>query len=61
MYFYSGRIPELIRLNSRGGGILQSNCIRCHETTVMLTDNERRCWSCHRRIAHLHTGTIETY
>ncbi len=59
--FYSGRVPEHIRLTSHGGKVLQSNCVRCHETTVMLVDTERRCWDCHRRVTHKGTGAIETF
>ncbi len=60
MVNYSGKVPEIIRLTSQGGKVLQSNCIRCHETTVMLIDTERRCWNCHRNVSHLHGGIRET-
>ena len=59
--FHSGNIPEQIKISSHGEKVLQSNCIRCHETTVMLMDQERKCWNCHRRITHLHTGITETF
>jgi cytochrome c nitrite reductase small subunit len=59
--FHSGKIPEQIKISSHGEKVLQSNCIRCHETTVMLMDQGRKCWSCHRRITHLHTGITETF
>jgi cytochrome c nitrite reductase small subunit len=58
--FHSGKIPEQIKISSHGEKVLQSNCVRCHETTVMLMDQERKCWNCHRRISHLHTGITET-
>ena len=58
--FHSGKIPERIKISSHGEKVLQANCIRCHETTVMLMDQERKCWNCHRRITHLHTGITET-
>jgi cytochrome c nitrite reductase small subunit len=61
LIFHSGKISEQIRISSHGKKVLQSNCIRCHETTVMLMDQERRCWDCHRRITHLHTGITETF
>jgi cytochrome c nitrite reductase small subunit len=35
---------------------LQNNCIRCHETTVMVINTDRQCWNCHKRISHIHTG-----
>ena len=58
--FHSGRIPDPIKLSSHGEEVLQNNCIRCHETTVMMIDTGRKCWNCHRRITHLHTGIMET-
>jgi len=61
LFFYSGRVPEQIKLTSRGVKVLQGNCIGCHEITVMLMDRERICWNCHRRISHIHTGAMETF
>jgi cytochrome c nitrite reductase small subunit len=58
--FYSGQVPDRIKISSHGIKVLQSNCIRCHETTVMLMDTKRKCWDCHRRITHMHTGIRET-
>jgi cytochrome c nitrite reductase small subunit len=60
LVFYSGRVPERITLSSHGGAVLQANCVRCHETTVAMTDTERKCWSCHRRISHQRSGAMET-
>jgi cytochrome c nitrite reductase small subunit len=60
LVYHSGRISEQIKISSHGGSVLQRNCIRCHETTVMLMDQTRKCWSCHKRISHLHTGIRET-
>ncbi len=59
-FFYSGRVPEHIRLTSHGEKVLQANCIRCHETTVANISHERKCWDCHRRIMHRRSGSIET-
>lgn len=59
--FYSGRVPDRIKMSSHGEKVLQANCIRCHETTVMLIDTRRKCWDCHRRMMHLHTGMRETF
>jgi cytochrome c nitrite reductase small subunit len=58
--YHSGKIPEQIKISSHGEKVLQTNCIRCHETTVMLMDQNRKCWSCHRRITHIHAGIRET-
>ena len=35
-FFYSGRVPEQIKLTKHGEKVLQTNCVRCHENTVML-------------------------
>jgi len=40
--------------------VVQANCIRCHETTVMMINQERPCTDCHRRIMHKRSGAIET-
>ena len=60
LVFYSGRVPELIKLTSHGEKVLQANCIRCHESTVEFINHDRKCWGCHRRIAHRQSGAIET-
>lgn len=60
MLFYSGRVPEQIRLTPHGQRVVQSNCIRCHQAAVELINHDRQCWGCHRRIAHKQSGAIET-
>lgn len=60
LVFYSGRVPEQIRLTSHAGEVLQANCVRCHEETVSHIDKERRCWECHRRLMHKRTGAMQT-
>lgn len=59
--FYSGSVPDHIKISSHGEKVLQTNCIRCHETAVMLIDKKRKCWDCHRRVSHIHTGIRETF
>jgi cytochrome c nitrite reductase small subunit len=59
-FFYSGNVPERIQLTSHGEKVLKANCIRCHETTVMLIDTDRQCWDCHKRISHKNSGAIAT-
>ncbi len=58
--FYSGRVPERIRLSAHGSTVLQANCLRCHDETVGMTDRTRQCWGCHRRISHQQSGAMET-
>lgn len=58
--FYSGRVPDPIQISEHGRNVLRGNCIRCHEATVEMIDNERRCWDCHRRITHMNSGSIAT-
>ena len=58
-FFYSGRVPERIEASDHARRVVQSNCIRCHETSVEMIDNERRCWSCHRRLIHAASGSME--
>ena len=53
--------PVSIRATKQTDGIIQANCIRCHNATV---ENivagwqpfERNCWSCHRSVAHGERG-----
>jgi len=59
-FFYSGRVPEGIKLTSHGAKVLQANCIRCHQSAVEFINHDRKCWECHRRIAHKRSGTMET-
>ena len=60
LFFYSGKVPERIRLSEHGAKVLQANCIRCHETTVSMINTEQRCWNCHRNMTHTGSGAIET-
>jgi cytochrome c nitrite reductase small subunit len=59
--FYSGRVPETIRLSENGVKIVKANCERCHaETIARVSMNDRKCWDCHRRLTHTRSGLIET-
>jgi cytochrome c nitrite reductase small subunit len=62
--FTTGNIPTAIRASEHTQDIIQGNCIRCHEDTVesimMGTQPfERRCWACHRSVAHGERGISE--
>ena len=55
--FVTGNIPLAIRASDKTKGIVQENCIHCHEDSVesivMGTQPfDRYCWDCHRDIAH---------
>jgi cytochrome c nitrite reductase small subunit len=59
--FSTGKTPELIRAREDTDQIIQSNCIRCHKSTVeniMLGPQPftRDCWDCHRSAAHGQRG-----
>jgi len=60
IFFYSGHVPDDIRLTDHGKAAVQANCVRCHETAVSRMDTTRLCWDCHRGITHKKTGTILT-
>lgn len=60
IYFYTGIVSDQIRLSSHGASVVQKNCIRCHETTVMRINHDRKCWECHRRISHRRSGAMQT-
>jgi cytochrome c nitrite reductase small subunit len=55
--FVTGNIPILMRAEEETKGIVQANCIRCHEDAVedIITGEpqfDRYCWDCHRHTAH---------
>jgi cytochrome c nitrite reductase small subunit len=59
--FTTGNIPVQIRASEKSKGIIQENCVRCHEETVeSITMGaqpfDRYCWDCHRSISHGERG-----
>lgn len=56
--FYSGRVPDYIRISEAGAIIVQENCHRCHQETVARINEDRNCWICHRRLSHRNTGSM---
>jgi cytochrome c nitrite reductase small subunit len=59
--FVSGNIPEKIRATDQTRGIIQANCVHCHESaaeTVVMGAQpfDRYCWDCHRNIMHQARG-----
>jgi len=55
--FTTGQTPDVIRANEHSKGIIQDNCIHCHEQTVEkivmgAQPFDRYCWDCHRGTAH---------
>jgi len=59
--FVTGNIPVAIRASDKTKGIVQVNCVRCHEDSVEnivmgAQPFDRYCWDCHRDIAHTERG-----
>ena len=55
--FTTGDIPVAIRASEKTKGIIQSNCLRCHEQKVEsivmgAQPFDRYCWDCHRTVSH---------
>ena len=55
--FVTGNIPVQIRASEKTKGIIQANCVHCHEDTVEVVvmnaqPFDRYCWDCHRSVAH---------
>lgn len=58
------REPQVIQIRHAGIGVVQKNCIRCHdhllhgfkylagESHQYQESNERLCWDCHREVPH---------
>jgi cytochrome c nitrite reductase small subunit len=59
--FHTGRIPDPIEISSRGAGVVQENCLRCHGDIMARLSEDRHCWECHRRNTHQGTGIILTW
>lgn len=60
VFFYSGHVPEQIKLSAHGAKVMQKNCINCHEATVEMISHDRKCWECHRRLMHKRSGAMAT-
>lgn len=58
--FYSGHVPDPIKLSGHGAKVVQANCIRCHGEAVSRMDTTRQCWGCHRQLRHRLTGIVAT-
>lgn len=59
--FVTGNIPIAIRASDKTKGVVQENCIHCHEDSVEsivmgAQPFDRYCWDCHRDIAHTARG-----
>jgi cytochrome c nitrite reductase small subunit len=59
--FHTGRVSDSIVLSSHGARVVQENCQRCHAETVARVNEDRQCWTCHRRISHKQVGAIATW
>ena len=64
--FTTGNIPIAIRASDKTKGIIQENCIRCHQDTVEnivmgtgVQSFDRYCWECHRSVAHGERGVSD--
>ncbi len=57
-YVFTFEDPQIIRLKESGRSIVESNCVRCHETAVSSIvhgpgNGGRTCFDCHRNVGHL--------
>ena len=64
--FTTGNIPIAIPASDKTKGIIQKNCIRCHQDTVEnivmgtgMQSFDRYCWECHRSVAHGERGASD--
>ena len=58
--FNMGQVHDYIKLSSRGGNVVKENCLRCHTETMARVNEDRQCWSCHRRLSHRLSGAMDT-
>lgn len=59
--FALNQIPNPLRAKESTDGIIQANCIRCHQASVAdiadgQMDSDRYCFACHRSVAHGERG-----
>lgn len=60
--------PQALRANRAAVPVIQQNCVRCHETTVMNVSNPAMgdgagtevCWRCHRETPHGRTLSLSS-
>ena len=60
MRFNTGHVSEYIRLSERGQNVVKENCQRCHTELMSRVNEDRQCWSCHRRLSHRLSGAMDT-
>jgi cytochrome c nitrite reductase small subunit len=59
--FHSGWVSDPITLSGHGARVVQENCLRCHAETMARVNEDRQCWTCHRRMTHKQVGIIATW
>ncbi len=64
--------PQVIQIKSAGREVVQANCIRCHSDLVhpisvraisnkmILNEDERVCWDCHRETPHGRVNSLSS-
>ena len=63
--------PQVLRISKRGEGTVQTNCMSCHEDTLLQhgnlftqeqvdNKNEVKCWSCHKSTPHGKVRSLST-
>lgn len=58
--FHTGMVSQDIRISKHGARVVADNCRRCHTETMARVNEERECWTCHRKMTHKQTGIILT-
>jgi cytochrome c nitrite reductase small subunit len=58
--FHTGMVSEEIRISEHGAHVVADNCRRCHVEIMSKINEERNCWTCHRKLTHKQTGIIMT-
>lgn len=64
--------PQVIRIKKAGIGVVQRNCIRCHDQLVLENKliselsgydhgrSDRLCWECHREVPHGRVNSLSS-
>ena len=58
--YNTGQVSEIIKISDRNAGVVKENSLRCHAEAMSRVNEDRQCWTCHRRLSHRLTGSMDT-
>jgi cytochrome c nitrite reductase small subunit len=58
--YNTGQVHEVIKISDHNASVVKENCRRCHAETMARVNEDRNCWTCHRRLSHRLSGSMQT-